>query len=297
MRKTVVLRSPPHEIEVSPATGGSLLRFSTKLSNGAVWNWLRPAPENPRSALETACFPMVPFCNRIADARFRFGGRAARLSPNFPPEPHAIHGLGWQSSWQVAETTGKRAVLQFDHDGRGWPWPFTVTQTLTLTGGGLTIKLAVRNRSGKAMPSGLGLHPYFVRGGPVCINAPAQGLCINDARNLPFTRVTKDPLLDSLNSGGVLPLAYDNQISGWTGRAEIAWPDTGRQLILTTSPAVSRAVVFSPADEPFFCFEPVTHDWNALGASPARHAERGVVALAPGEMHTLSMTLSVSAAA
>ena len=294
MPQTIVLRSPPHEVVVSPETGGSLLRFSTTLPGGGTWHWLRPAADDADSALEMACFPMVPFCNRIADARFSYGGRDVTLVPNFPPEPHAIHGLGWQSPWDVTDAEEAKAVLQFDHTGRGWPWPFTATQTVTLSDDGLAIELAVRNRAKEAMPSGLGLHPYFARNGAVAVTALAQELWFNDARNLPFARVSKDPLLDALKHGGPLPSGYDNQISGWTGRADIAWQGTPYRLTLSTSPALSRAVVYSPAGEPFFCFEPVTHAWNALGASPKRHAERGVAALAPGETQSLTMSLSVS---
>ncbi len=293
MRQTVVLRSPPHEAVLSPDIGGSLLRFSTKQPDGETWHWLRPAADDVACALETACFPMLPFCNRIADARFCYGGKDVRLAANFPPEPHAIHGVGWQSSWQVSRAAGKQVVLRFDHDGGGWPWPFTATQSCSLADDGLTIELAVRNRSNETMPSGLGLHPYFARNGAVSVTAPAQELWFNDGRNLPFARVSKDPLLDALKGGSPLPSGYDNQISGWTGRADIVWQDTRHRLTLSTSPALSRAVVYSPADEPFFCFEPVTHAWNALGGSPARHAERGVIALAPGQTHTLSVRLAV----
>ena len=293
MRKTVVLRSSPHEAVLAPETGGALLRFFTRLPDGETWHWLRPASDSVRSVLETACFPMLPFCNRVADARFSYSGRDVQLAPNFPPEPHAIHGFGWQSSWDVSRADGKQVVLRFDHDGGRWPWSFTATQSCSLADDGLTIELAVRNRSNEPMPSGLGLHPYFTRPGTATVTTQAETLCINDNRNLPFTRVTKDPLIDALNAGGPLPSGYDNQISGWTGRAEIAWSGTPHRLRLTTSPAVNRAVVYSPADEPFFCFEPVTHDWNALGVSPARHAERGVVALAPGQTHTLSVRLAV----
>jgi galactose mutarotase-like enzyme len=56
---------------------------------------------------------LVPFSNRIAYARFRFDGRDCALNQNFLPEPHAIHGDGWQGVWHVEAATRDRAVLTF----------------------------------------------------------------------------------------------------------------------------------------------------------------------------------------
>ena len=58
---------------------------------------LRPMPPDSASPLDAACFPLVPYCNRIRDGRFRFGGREVVLPPNFAPEPHSLHGLSWQA--------------------------------------------------------------------------------------------------------------------------------------------------------------------------------------------------------
>ena len=45
---------------------------------------------------------MLPFCSRIHNGRFRYGDRDVSLAPNFPPEPHAIHGFGWQGLWRLS---------------------------------------------------------------------------------------------------------------------------------------------------------------------------------------------------
>ena len=48
--------------------------------------------------LQFASFPLVPFSNRIADGRFEWDGEQIEIDPNFAPEPHAIHGVGWPAS-------------------------------------------------------------------------------------------------------------------------------------------------------------------------------------------------------
>src|SRR5262245_57109797 len=96
----IELRRGALELDLSPRFSGAIARFR---QGGR--DVLRPAGEtfarggDPRLA---GCFPLVPFSNRIADAKFRFRGQIYELPRNFPPEPHAIHGQGWQHAWEVA---------------------------------------------------------------------------------------------------------------------------------------------------------------------------------------------------
>ena len=52
---------------IRPEIGGSISHFR----QGAA-DILRPAPPDSRQPLDMACFPLVPFANRIAGGRFRF---------------------------------------------------------------------------------------------------------------------------------------------------------------------------------------------------------------------------------
>ena len=52
-------------LALDPALGGALLSFR----KGDV-DLLRPTPAGASDVLETACFPLVPYANRIADGRF-----------------------------------------------------------------------------------------------------------------------------------------------------------------------------------------------------------------------------------
>ena len=63
-------------------------------------------------------FAMVPFCSRITSGRFDYRGKSVQLAPNFPPEPHAIHGFGWQSRWQIARLEQNIFVLDQSVDLR-----------------------------------------------------------------------------------------------------------------------------------------------------------------------------------
>ena len=75
-----------------------------------------------------ACYPLVPYSNRIRDARLRFGNADHALTRNFGDHPHAIHGVGWQRAWRIERATGASAVIAYDHvaqgdDARAWPTP------------------------------------------------------------------------------------------------------------------------------------------------------------------------------
>ena len=91
-------------------------------------------------------------------------GREVRLPGNFGPEPHSLHGLGWQRPWEVTRKARFKCSLAHSHDGSGaWPWAYDAEQRVRLGVQGLAITLDVTNRADSAMPCGLGLHPYLRR--------------------------------------------------------------------------------------------------------------------------------------
>ncbi|WP_441768578.1 aldose epimerase family protein, partial [Klebsiella pneumoniae] len=57
------------------------------------------------------CYPLVPYSNRIGHACFEWDGTAQMLRPNFPGEPHAIHGFAWQRAWAVESATDTNVAL------------------------------------------------------------------------------------------------------------------------------------------------------------------------------------------
>jgi aldose 1-epimerase len=110
-------------VRIAPELGGAITQFS--LCGAPV---LRPTPAEAigaRDVRATACYPLVPYSNRIANARLAFGGREFTLARNFGTHPHAIHGVGWQRAWSVADVSQNHARLALRHDAResadAWP--------------------------------------------------------------------------------------------------------------------------------------------------------------------------------
>src|SRR5437762_883488 len=76
-------------VDIAPAAGGAVASYRW-WHNGAAVDWLRPADPSAidrRDAGAMACFPLVPYSNRIRDGRFEFAGRSIQL-PSRPDDPH-----------------------------------------------------------------------------------------------------------------------------------------------------------------------------------------------------------------
>src|SRR5438874_2009814 len=95
----VVLRAGTSEAALAPAVGGAVAWYRTDLGARRI-DWLRPATVEQivsGGPEAMACFPLVPFSNRIRDGRFSFAGRAICLPRNVPGQAHVEHGHGWQA--------------------------------------------------------------------------------------------------------------------------------------------------------------------------------------------------------
>lgn len=277
----LTLADGPLEAVLAPACGGGIaaLRFE----GHDIMRPADPAALAARDPLGLACFPLVPWSNRIAWGRFGFGGREILLPPNMGDHPHAIHGHGWRCPWTVAEAGARSATLVLDHAPGRWPWRYRATQRFALAGGALAIDLAVENRADTPMPAGLGLHPYFPRTPGMTLEARLDGWWETDALVMPVALHDTGPR-DDWSDWLHHPATTDNVFTGWNGRARMTWPETGLALEMQCDPAAGWMVVYAPTDAPIACVEGVTHPTDALN-DPALP---GIRILEPGETFTLS---------
>ena len=278
------LRAGEWEMILRPELGGAI----GSLRRGGV-DVLRPTPPGETSVLQTACFPLLPYANRIDRGRFVFQGRPVQIDPTPGFEPHALHGTGWRSPWTL-RIDGDTAVMTYVHAAGDWPWSFKAEQRLTLSAAGLTATLTMTNADSVPMPAGLGLHPYFVRRPDTRLRFASAGVWISDASEIPVVQKAPEALFDWRNGPMVRDAPFiDNAYSGWDGVAAIQ--DSRLHLRLEASSNGTALQVFAPHGETFVCVEPVTHRPNGLNAPPEEAT--GVEVLAPGE--TIALTLSVTA--
>ncbi|MDE1169473.1 MAG: aldose 1-epimerase [Pseudomonas sp.] len=275
------LSSGELRLGVVPQLGGAL----AWLQHGG-FDLLRPWDRTP-SVRRTACFPLVPYSNRIAHGRFSHEGATWQLPRNFGEHPHPLHGVGWQREWQVLEQDARACTLVLAHEPRGqggehWPFAFQARQQLSLDDDGLSLSLQLRNAGTGAMPAGLGWHPYFSRHQGVEVQFQAARVWLNGDDALPSlcTDVPAHWAFDRRRPMG--PVGLDNCFEGWRQPAQVYWPHARLGLELHAEPGLDYLVVFTPpAPQDFIAVEPVSHLNNAINsASPAAN---GIVWLAPGQ--------------
>ena len=260
---------------LAPNCGGCVTSFRK-----GVTHLLRPAETSSSDhwdARDFAAFPMVPFVGRIDKGQFAFQGRSIAIPANMPPEPHAIHGFGWQSAWEVEHASDSEATLMHKHDGALWPWSYEARQQFKLTNIGLSLTLSLTNKSHSPMPAGFGWHPYFPKSG-ASLTAPV--LRSWTGRHVTLETAALAPQTDLRLTRIVTDLALDTAFDVSAGDVEMEWPDY--RLIMRSDPVFSKLTVFTPADAPSFCVEPITHAPNALNMSLSSQ-ETGLQVLEPNQ--------------
>ncbi|MEE4452241.1 aldose 1-epimerase [Novosphingobium resinovorum] len=274
------LRSGSSEATLLPRIGGAIGSFS--VDGRAI---LRPTPEGTTDPLETACFPLVPYANRIADGRFTFAGRGHALPCNVHGFAHPLHGLGWLKAWTIEDQAEDRAVVACSHEADAhWPWDWSATQRCVLEDGALHVLLEVTNRAAAPMPCGLGQHPYFVRDPDGRLRFAAAGVWLNDDGMIPARRAPADHFGNFAQ--GAVPLAgslTDNCWFGWDGTA--TWQGAALQ-----SDEARFVHVFAPPEEAFLCIEPTSQMPDAFN----RTDDAGGTVLEPGGSARLGMTIRAS---
>lgn len=276
---------------MAPGAGGSILRLD-HVEGGETLQVLRGIDHVPELIVDAACFPLVPFCNRIRDGRFIFRGREVRLAPNLPGDPSPLHGQGWLGAWDVESSDESTAMLTFRHRPGEWPWAYEARQEIALDPDGLSIRLVCRNADGQSMPCGLGQHPYFRCTGETLLDTHVEGAWTIDANVLPVERVPAAGRYD-LHDRRICGQGLDNGFDGWSGRARIADPALPFEIEIG-SPDAHCFQVYSPASGGFFVAEPVGHVNCALNAPEEQWEALGIRILAPGEEMALDFRLSLN---
>ena len=244
---------------------------------------LSAEPDTLRGPRPSACFPLVPYSNRLGYRRFRWKGQEHTTQPNFDGSPHSLHGIGWLRPWDIVSSSAAELVLRLRHAADAdWPFAFEATQYFTLTPQALRVQMVVTNLAETAAPVGLGWHPYFPKRARSRLHVECAGRWHKDDAELPVRKLAQ-PGIDA----DVAHLDFDHCFDGWHGAARIRDEIFSLQL----SSSLEHLVVYTPQDKDYFCVEPVSHVSNAIHmADPLAHGLRSV---APGESTEAWMQLDI----
>lgn len=286
----ITLENDRLRVEILPEVGASVVTCAARM--GEAWvPIMRPTP--PEALTEgnsslMASYLLVPFSNRLRDARFQFKGRTYQLRPNMP-EGHAIHGDVRQRPWGVRESRADTVTLTLDSRDfadMNFPFPFTAMARYELAGDVFDSTLTLTNAGVEPMPAGFGFHPYFNRtltatGEAVELQARVSGVYPELVPSAPA-----GPLAPEQDFSASRPLGdavFDHCFAGWDGRAILRWPGSGVLATLECPPPLTHLILYTPPGRSFFALEPVTHANNGFNLFAAGHPGTGVQVLEPGE--------------
>lgn len=282
---------------VLPAVGGSIASFTR--AGAEVLKSASSAALAAADVLGMACYPLVPYSNRIAHGRLHFDGQTRLLACCLAGVAHAIHGVGWQRPWRVTSVQASRVRLVLEHGAedemaRLWPWPFRAEQELALEADGesvtLVASLALENVGSSRFPCGLGWHPFFPRSASATLAFAADGMWENDATGLPQRCIRPEPWGFS-RARRLDGVTLDHVFAAWSGVAELMLPECGLAITIDAAAPCRHLVVYTPADGQSIAIEPVTHVTDAFNRAAQGASDTGMLVLDPGAQAAATMRI------
>ncbi len=281
MTATIIsLESDVQRLRLVPELGGAIAAWEWKAGN--AWTSLfRPWNGASEDRYTLACFPLVPWSNRITQGGFEQDGTFYPIRPNRTGEAYPIHGDGWLQSWQVVEQSADRIKLMLEsRNFNGDPYHYRSTETFSLLPEGLQIDLTVTHLGPQTLPYGLGLHPYFTRNATTRLQSKAEGVWLSGSDPIPVEYTSTLPPTWDYNAPAPLdgPL-IDNCFNGWNGRSRIDYPDRALSITMIMPDCNGYSLLYRPPGFDYFCLEPVTHPIDAFhmperpGLAPLGHGD------------------------
>jgi aldose 1-epimerase len=288
---TLQLKSGDGLLVLCPDLGAAIARF--------IWRGheiLRRAPDTAirdRLVRQMGSYALVPFSNRIGQGKLMLGSQSIQLRANMAPEPHAIHGFGWQRPWKVARQTVDAVDLALAHAAdEDWPFACEAAQTLRLTHNTLSQTLSIKNTGARPMPAGLGFHPFFPLSNDLHLQTTWKQMWKMGADMLPTELVDPPAEADFSELRPVAGWKVDHCFTGWSRRAVLDYAT--HRVQIDASDACRQIVCFAPDDgRNFIALEPVSNINNAFALAAAGRTDTGMKMLAPGEAFGISMSLAL----
>ena len=292
MSDRVALAFADYRAEIAPSVGGAIVRLAWR-----EIDLLRKTPAEAlamRNVRQMASYPLVPYSNRIGHAAFRLGEAEYRLRPNFPGEPHAIHGVGWQRAWTVARSTGDSVVLALKHAADAdWPFRFEAEQRIALSEHGLEVSLRATSLDEQPMPVGLGFHPFFPIDTHTTLEATWTGMWEMGGDKLPTQLIAVPSHADYRPARKVFDWKIDHCFVGWPRKAVLRY--AAHTVTLTATAGTPKIVCFAPNDgRHFIALEPVSHINNAFQLAARGVKDTGMRLLGRGDSFEIGMRIAAS---
>ena len=289
-----ILQNDNLRLEVTPSIGGAVVGFDYK--NGSVtypiFRRCQTEITESLSPLDTSSFPLLPYSNRLRDGCFTFDGTKYKHPLNCLPEIHASHGDAWMRPWHVTCQSNQHIEMRLG-PATGQPIKYSAIQVFRLLGTELSISLQITNVGMVKGPFGMGLHPYFNREDDTRIICNLESKWELDGDLMPV-RLSANQLYSQMHYGmDIKDLPEAGAYFGQSADAEIIWPSSGLRVRVTTISSLRHAIIWCPAGQKFFCYEPVSHMVDGFDMAGIGVKDTGVIYLDPGESYKAVWTFSI----
>lgn len=238
----------------------------------------------------TGVFVLWPFPNRVRDKQYSYRGQQYTFAGVPRTQGALIHGLVYDRSWAFEqpladeESASVTTYVEMKPDSpyyASFPFASRLALTYTLTAAGITVTYSVRNTGTQTLPYGFALHPYFnllAGADRTRVTLPAGHVMEADAELLPTGRVldvksTMYAMFDLAQATPISHLKLDHVYHDLpqTREALIDYEGFNLRMHISASEDFTHAVIYTPAQSPFFCLESQTCSTDAINL-----AQRGM---------------------
>lgn len=275
------------QVDVRPDLGAAIERF--------VWRGIdifRPVPPDS-SVRDMGYFPLTPYSNRIGHGRLP-GQGVLRL--NFLPQPHSLHGFGWERTWQIFSRKPHALHLILTHSSdEDWPFNCEKHCEISLDDEALEVRLSLRNTDANSMPAGLGFHPFFPIDRATRLITRVDGMWQTE-NWLPVQHgaLSAQDIAFTTGQQALVDWTVDHCFTGWDGSAILDYAN--HCVAISADPDCAFLQCFQPGDgRPFISLEPISHVPNAHQLAEQGHTATGLRWLASGESFSVGMRITPTA--
>lgn len=268
-----VLRSGSTSVEVDSAAGGRIAQISID-GRGVL-----RGPEHAHLGWASwGWYPLVPWSNRLPGGQLVVDGQRCQFRINWP-DGTAIHGLAADTAWRA--TAQSADAVQLEVRLTAECYDVEATQRIVCREQSVEQTLEIVNRATRAVPAGIGIHPWFA---VAPVRVPAEQAWPGDD---PLPSGPPRPVQphEDLRKMRLAP-PMDRCFSGLTANAA----QIG-DLTLAWDGPICHVVVYS-GEPGWVCVEPVTMTNNGFELHAAGVPGTGVTTLEPDA--SLGVTYSLS---
>lgn len=289
----IVLELETIRLTLSPSVGASIVALEHRDPRGRWADVLRRMPSDSCDASDAGSFLMLPWTNRVKDARFRFDGSDYPLVANHS-DGTAIHGVARDHAWSLIDRSPITARLVYRHHAdTSCPFDFGGTVRYEIAPDRVEMDLSVTNLGEQPFPAGCGHHPYFHRrlhsdADQLHVRMDVSGRYMCDDC-IPSGERIDDEACTLLRSGGPIGNpGLDDVFAGFGGEAELEWPASGVRMRMRCSEEFGHVVVYTPrlgdgSADAHVCIEPVSMVNDAFNLHERGMGGTGVRVVSPGE--------------